>query len=219
MSLERRQDDIKQEVILVKSLTEDDWIVVMSFLDVKDAVRLWIGICLQKQGIGRQHMVWEPVIGRLLGERTLDDVALRLNMYSEGKTVREYGLDIIASLFMTRRCSRSGCLRTFCEKENFADSCAYHPGRMKRQFLSCCRGKNFRVPGCKKSYHDAHYFNLLMAPRIETDNSTDNEKEKRKLLPLLSPSPSLCVDIQTNNKAMTLHENDTTSVKLPTIII
>jgi hypothetical protein len=171
--------------------------------DLKDVVRLWIAFGLRRT-ITKTSKIWTYVlehfltrIGRRGGGCGIFEAAER--MQRPCLTINLTGLDLLAQLHKLRKCSRSGCLRNFIELENHKSACTYHTGKIRAGYLSCCRAKSFRAPGCKEGYHDGDFFDYAFSKRPHVDDQissadsgkpTENQSLKLPSIHIHSPCAS-----------------------------
>ena len=142
--------------------------------ELKDVVRLWIAFGLRKS-ITKKSKIWTHVLEHFLvrngwrgGGYGIFEATER--MRRPCLNVKLIGLDLLAQLHKLRKCSRSGCLRNFIELENHKSACKYHTGKIRAGYLSCCRAKSFRAPGCKEGYHDGDFFDYTFSKRPDEDD-------------------------------------------------
>ena len=172
----------REKGLSVEKLGADEWLWVISFLDARSAVRLWMAASLKKKvGISESSDCWIGVLKSLAGDRDMDDIKFRLTAHvvggssSDNRTLK--GINLVRSMYENRKCGRSGCLQIFQENSNFGDSCHYHSGKMRLKKLTCCGQPKFNLPGCKRGFHDAQFFNIISSAR---PNEKEKEKEKEK---------------------------------------
>lgn len=174
-------------------LSEDVWLLIFSFCpDLRDCVRAWIGFGL-RQNIDTKNSLWLKNLQLYYRDRENDFESTMLRIMSPLSTY--VGLDLYKQLHLTKKCTRSGCLKHFREINNHGYACQYHSGHMKpSRTLSCCRASSFKSPGCKSTWHDGFFFEMVYSKRqsvAEELISNGNKKlpQCQSTLPqILSPS-------------------------------
>ena len=121
----------------------DVLIYLSTFCDeLGDIVRFWIAFSQLNKHIPEYARAWRELLRfwaklRNLGE--LDDIIMRL-----GCRLSTGGVLLLERVCAERKCSRSGCLKMYRECHNRNDAGLYHPGKMSRGSLTCCKKKSFR---------------------------------------------------------------------------
>ena len=185
------ENNIKEQynIILKASIMDldaDCIAYLFLFLEPKLAIRLWMVCRWNSYGITPEHKVWKGVVKNLLGNERLkdiDDIYSRLNIIYSSDNGQPCPIDNISfmkELYRHRKCGRSGCYKIYREVDNYKDSCCYHPGTKRSTKLSCCKAKSFKDVGCKYSYHNGHFFNVLYSARPKDEIEKEKETEKKK---------------------------------------
>lgn len=144
-------------------------------------VRVWIACGGRKAIEVADYEFWHGLVRTFCASRSvsLDQLTGRTILSADGG-----GVELVKSLFYTKKCSRSGCYQMFSEWLNHPTACRFHTGKMKPTgLLSCCRGKGFRSPGCRQDYHDGLFFAVVHLRRGAAE-----AKEKSKQAPSHTPS-------------------------------
>ncbi|RYH05133.1 hypothetical protein EON65_45580 [archaeon] len=101
------------------------------------------------------------------------------NLHSTVLEEGRRGYCLCQDLFIARRCTRSGCLRSFEEWQNHNHACCFHPGRLKANFLTCCRARSFQTEGCKRSFHCGIFHFMLHSDRGRREVEEGGEQKKK----------------------------------------
>ena len=138
--------------------------------DLADICRFWEAMCLTKH-IPEYDRAWREILRfwaqlRRMGD--LDDVIIRL-----GCPLSTGGILLLERVCAERKCSRSGCLKKFREVQNRHDACLYHPGKMARGSLTCCKKASFREKGCRTAFHDGALYESIYARREKIVDDDD----------------------------------------------
>ena len=153
-------------------------------LSLGDVVRLWIAL---GRIIPTRHVMWKRILRQhvsTIHNENLDDIIYRL-----GCRLDSTGLLLIERMYVERKCSHSGCFKSYREIENTLSSCTFHNGILRKGRLSCCRQSTFRDVGCKRGYHDGALYEILFAQRDEAQ-AAEEESAKKEELRWRPPSPS-----------------------------
>ena len=155
----------------------------------REAVRLWLALCLRKRGIGVTCAFWRRFLTPFFGPGERDSF-LRVCGIDESQAVT---VGVLERLYKSRKCTRSGCLKLYRELENSSSSCSHHHGRMRSSgggSLSCCKARDFRAPGCTRGYHNGATFELIWAPREKLKKLDEEDKCEGKVINLRLPAIS-----------------------------
>jgi len=153
----------------LNELSVDMWEVVFYYLnDFRDVIRAWISFGLQSK-ISRSDGLWFRYVYYLFqsegdARRSLHRAMIRLGYSSLAEQDRFW--TFIRDMYLTTRCCRSGCFKSFREIDNKRHSCRYHPGRLST-CLSCCGQKSFESIGCKTDYHDRTFQTFPLSSEID----------------------------------------------------
>jgi hypothetical protein len=192
---------------------DDIWIEIFNYLDPQCFIYTWIGFGLRKVIPNNHPTIWRTVFNNLIKRdhpykhhNTATSILLRLNYkISEIKNSKHsIGMNVFGKLYKKRKCTNSGCLKYFMEINNYSNVCLYHNGRMKTAGLSCCKAKSFKSIGCKSTYHNGTFFDMVNSTRGNEENNEDILK-----LPTCT--------LISNSKIQT--KNEKLSSKLPNINI
>lgn len=153
------------------SLCDEVWIQISSYFDDLKSIILW-KIALSRKASQfsfERHDFWLTIVEQFYRSRKLDITNFQSKYKSLNLTNAEDMSNYLKSLFSTKKCSRSGCFRTYVEFNNNFGDCKFHPGKKNSAgYLTCCREKSFQAQGCKSSFHDGLFFNVLYCQRVKT---------------------------------------------------
>jgi hypothetical protein len=141
------------------------WFVVFIYCDdLRDIFRTWVGFGL-RQVLPIQSISWHYMLLDFFTLRGTDYD--RLLFRAGWRSNKPASFDMVTQkLYGTRKCSNSGCFKTFREIDNTPSSCLCHGGKMKgSRKLSCCGAAKFSDRGCKTCYHSGAYFEFVHQPR------------------------------------------------------
>jgi len=209
-------------LFVMRAFYSEIWLHIAGFVDSpKSFARFWWSTpYLMRSDLTKSNVFWKSMIRQFCEVHELD-----FNEVIDRADLREIGIHILRPLHLAKRCSRSGCYQMYCEWENGAMQCVYHPGKLRATgYLSCCRGKGFSSTGCKAAYHDGSVFSLIHMRR-DTDEDSDNvqllksegkrsafdTESTNSTLPSLFPTPK-------NSPAAILAPNIDNAVILPRIV-
>jgi hypothetical protein len=159
------------------TLNGDCFISLSGWVDsLQDLVRLWIALGCT---LPANHCMWKEMLREHClmsrGGQDLNDVIMRL-----GCRLDSGGLLLIERMYVLRKCSSSGCFNQFREIDNTKDTCAFHPGILRKGRLSCCREDSFRAMGCKAGYHKgALHESVFMRREAELEQQQQQDVEKK----------------------------------------
>lgn len=199
----------------LQRLSPDIWINISCYFEtLKDFIRVWIAGNFTKL-IPKSHPTfWKVLLKHFLASQSIPfDQAMR-SSYMLPTQSEIYDFLAIQSLFTARTCTRSGCFQPYLEWSNHSRSCSYHPGNLKPgQYLSCCRAKTFRDPGCKLAYHSGMFHFMVNTKREEADQAPQQNNKVNATNQHSLPAISLETKHKQNNKPLEISK----SLKLPTI--
>jgi hypothetical protein len=149
----------------MEKFCDEIWFCITSFADVKGFAQFWLSCpkLFRNEHI-RTAAFWNMLLRYIC---RLQNRNFELITASIGAS--HSGLETLRNLFCPRKCTRSGCYRSYTEWDNTTANCSYHPGKIRAMgYLSCCRGKGFQSPGCRRERHSCGVLLLVhMARRTE----------------------------------------------------
>ena len=142
--------------------------------DLADIVRFWIAFSSLNKHIPEYDRAWREIIrfwAKLRDLGDLDDIIMRL-----GCRLSTGGVLLLERVCTERKCSRSGCLMKYRECNNHSGACLYHPGKISRGSLTCCKKASFKEPGCRTAFHDGALYESIYARREKMDEDDDGDE-------------------------------------------
>ena len=102
--------------------------------------------------VPKDHIYWRRTVEVILCRSDINEVLFRLGYYNNVNY-----FDVFTDIFIPRKCSRSGCLKSYVEADQSV--CKYHPGKKVRGHLTCCQCASFEEPGCTTiDHHDGSFY-------------------------------------------------------------
>jgi hypothetical protein len=147
--------------------------------DLADIVRFWIAFSSLRLHVPEYDRAWKQILRFWAMQNQhqhnlggLDDIIMRL-----GCRLDSGGLLLLERVCSPRKCSRSGCFRLYKEKDNSNQACCFHPGKMMRGSLTCCKQSSFREEGCARTWHDGALYESIYSRRERVEEDEDSENE------------------------------------------
>jgi hypothetical protein len=147
--------------------------------DLADIVRFWIAFSSLRVHVPEYDRAWKQILKFWAMQNQnqhnlggLDDIIMRL-----GCRLDSGGLLLLERVCSPRKCSRSGCFRLYKEKDNSNRACCFHPGKMTRGSLTCCKKSSFREEGCARTWHDGALYESIYSRRERLEEDEDSENE------------------------------------------